>query len=109
MERHRPADRLRDRAQLVDPVAMVAVVVGDDHAAELADLGGKQLRAKVGPAVDQHPFAVAFDQDRGAQPVVARLGGVALAPVIADPRHAGRSPAAEDADFHLPTFTAARG
>ena len=58
-------------------MAMVAMGVGDDHAVEAADLGREQLLAKVGPAIDEHALAGAFDQDRRAQAVIARLSGIA--------------------------------
>ena len=69
-------------------------------ASSAADLGREQLLAKVRPAIDQDPLAAALDQDRGAQARIARLVRVALAPVVADLRDAGRRPAAEDPDLH---------
>ena len=68
------------------------------------DLGGEQLLAQVGAAIDQQALAAAFDQDRRAGAAVARLGGIAIAPVIADARNARRRPAAEDAEFHAAAF-----
>ncbi len=50
--------------QVVDPVTMVGMVMGDDDPANVDDVGGKQLLAKVGPAVDEKPLARAFEQDR---------------------------------------------
>src|SRR5579864_1374665 len=64
VERRRAAKRLRNRPKLVDPVAMVAVGVGDDDPVKSADIGGKKLLAKVRPAIDQHSFAGAVDQNR---------------------------------------------
>ena len=100
MQRHRAADRLRYRPKLVDAVAMIAVGMGDDHPIEAADIGRKQLLAKVGTTIDEHAFAGAFDQDRSAQPSIARLIRIALAPLVPDLRDAGRRPAAEDPDLH---------
>jgi hypothetical protein len=37
--------------------------VGDYHAVNASDLDAQQLLAKVGPAIDQHPLAGAFDKD----------------------------------------------
>ena len=65
-----------------------------------SDLGREQLLAKVRSAIDEHSLAGAFDQDRGAQAWIARLVGIALAPVVPDLRHAGRRPAAENPDLH---------
>ena len=60
---HGTANRLRYRPKLVDAVAMVAVRMGDDDPVETADAGGKQLLAKVGPAVHEQALVRAFDQD----------------------------------------------
>ena len=65
---------LRHRPKLVDAVAMVAMRMGDDDAVEAADVRREQLLAKVRPAIDQQALAGAFDQDRGAQAAIARLG-----------------------------------
>ena len=100
VQRDRRLAALGDRAKLVDAVAMVGMVVGDDQRVDVADVGVEQLLAKVGPAVDQQALAGAFDQQRGAKPAVARLSGVAGAPVVADPGHAGRGAAAQDPQFH---------
>ena len=99
VERQRAIDRLRDRPELVDPVAMVAMGVRDDDAVETAHFGSQQLLPKIGPAIDEHALAAAFDQDRGSQPIIARLGGIALAPVVADLRNPGRRPAAENSNL----------
>src|SRR5437764_12327286 len=72
IKRDRSADRLGNGPELVDAVAMVAMSMRDDHAVEAPNRGGKQLLAKVGPAVDQHPFAGTFDQDRPSLPGIAR-------------------------------------
>src|SRR4029079_2041066 len=100
VEWHRAAYRRRDRAKLVDAVAMVAMGVGDDHCVEGPDTGVEQLLAQVRTAIDQDLRAGAFDQDRRAQPAIARLFRIAPPPVIADLGDAGRRPAAEDPDFH---------
>jgi hypothetical protein len=57
MERHRTADRLRDRAQFVDAVAMIAVRVGHDDPVELADASGEQLLPEIRTAIDEHALA----------------------------------------------------
>ena len=60
----------------------------------------QQLFAHVGAAVDQQHLATGFDQDGCSSAPVAWLGGVARAPVIPDPRHASRGPAAENSQLH---------
>ena len=59
----------------------------------------KELPAEVRSAIDQHALSGALDQDRCPQAVVARLLGIALAPIVADLRNAGRRSAAQDPDF----------
>ena len=63
IERHRVPDRLLDRAKLIDPVAVIGMVVGDDHAIQSGDVGLKQLLADVRAAIDEKPLSVAFNQD----------------------------------------------
>ena len=46
------------RAQIVDAVGVVGVLVGDQHAVEPVDLGLEQLLAQIRRAVDQHARAV---------------------------------------------------
>src|SRR5258705_6889344 len=100
VQRDSVTERLGDRAEVIDAVHVVAMVVRDDHRVDLADIRGEQLLAKVGPAVDENALSTAFDQDRRAHAGVARLIGVALPPIVADLGDSGRRPAAENADFH---------
>jgi hypothetical protein len=100
MERYGPA-AMGDRAELVDPMAMIGMVVRDDNGVEIADAGVQQLLADIGPAVDQEPLSGALDQQSAASPAVFRLIGVAFAPVGADPGNACRRPAAEDRQLQL--------
>ena len=60
---HRLSDRLGNRSQLVDTVAVVSMGVRDDHRIETVDLGSEQLLAKIGSAVDQQPLACALKED----------------------------------------------
>ena len=60
-----------------------------------------QATAGASPARNRRAaLAGAFDQDRRAQPIIARFGGIAAAPVIADLRDAGRRAATEDPKLH---------
>src|SRR4051794_35680079 len=79
---------------------MIGMVMGDEHAADGFDARGQELLAKIRPAIDQQALPAAFEQDRGAQPAVLRLGGIALTPAAPKPRHAGRRPATQDAYPH---------
>ena len=85
--------------QIVDAVAMIGMVVGPDHRVDVGDVGVEQLVAQVGPGVDEDPRLLRVDQDRDAAAGVPRLGGIALAPVVADPRDARGRAAAEDRTF----------
>ena len=64
MERDWPADMLGHLAQVVDTVAMIGMVMGDDHTGKVGRTRVKQLPAQIGTAIDQQSSARAFDQDR---------------------------------------------
>jgi hypothetical protein len=92
---------LRNRAKLVDPVAVVGVVVSDDDSIEIADTGIQKLRPNIGSAIHQEPLAAAFHKEGAARPPVLWLIGVAFPPVGADPGNSGGRPAAEDRQLQL--------
>jgi hypothetical protein len=58
-----PPEHLRHWTKLVDSVAVVAVRMRDNHAAQRAYVGGKQLLTQIGAAIDQQPFVSALHQD----------------------------------------------
>lgn len=68
---------------------MVCMVVSDDQPIDIGEFGGKQLLAKIGPAIDQQMLAPTLDDDRGSGATVLRLAGIAVAPVVAYPRNSG--------------------
>ena len=92
----------RHQAQIVDAVHVIGMVVGVEHAIDPTDAGVEQLLAEVGRGVDQDrgvaARAVAFDQQRAAPAPILRVGGIARAPMIADPRHAAGRAAAENGE-----------
>ncbi len=57
---HAPALVHEQRAQVVDAVGMVGMLMGDQHAIEPIDLGVEQLLAQIRRAVDQNARAVAL-------------------------------------------------
>jgi hypothetical protein len=63
-QRHRLTSRLHKRPQVVDAVAMIGVVVGDQHRIETPAIGGEQLLPEVRAAIDQQPLVRALDQQR---------------------------------------------
>ena len=63
--------------------------VGEEDRVDAPDAMRQRLRAQIGPGVHEHRRAVVeLDEDRRAQPAVARVGRVARAAVAADHRHA---------------------
>jgi len=83
-----------ERAQIIDPVGVVGVLVGEKDAVEPIDIGIKQLLAQIGRRVDQHAGAAAIvagtlDQERATAAPVARIGGIACTPAECGTRHSG--------------------
>jgi hypothetical protein len=64
IEWDRLAQGLRDCPQFVDAMAMVGMIVGDDHAIDRRNLRLEQLLADVGPTVDKEPAAPTLEKDR---------------------------------------------
>ena len=62
--------------------------------------GTRHRSDHVRTAVDQQLLVTGFDQDGCSSAPVARLGGVARAPIIPDPRYSSRGPAAQNAQLH---------
>ena len=88
-------------AQIIDAVAVIGMVMRPEDRIHLADPVRQQLRAQVGRGVDQDPLSrLVLDDDRNARTPVARFVRVAFAPVVADPRHAGRRAGAEHEQLH---------
>jgi hypothetical protein len=75
--------------QIVDPMTMIGMIMGNDHAIDVGRPGCEQLLAKIRTAIHQQRFAAALDQNRRARPPVSRFVRVAVAPVVADPRNPG--------------------
>src|SRR3546814_5534151 len=71
---HRPADRVIHLPQIVDPVAMIGVIVRPDHRVERRHIGREQLFAQVGAGIDEHARTLMLDEQRGAGAAVARFG-----------------------------------
>ena len=92
--------RMIERPQVVDPMDVVGMRVGDEHAIDAPDVRADQLFADVGPDVDQHRrhtgLAGALEKQRAALAAIQRIGRVAGAPSLLDARHAGGRTAAED-------------
>jgi hypothetical protein len=55
---------LGDCTQLVDAVAMIGMVVSNDHGVDGGDLGFEKLLADIRATIDEEAASVALDQDR---------------------------------------------
>ena len=91
------------RAQIVDAVGVVGVLVGVEDAVEPIDLGIEKLLAHIGRRIHQDACdaagVVPLDQKRGAPPAILRILRIAGAPAQGRTRHAAGRPAAEDGEF----------
>ena len=73
IDRNAPALVHHDRAQIVDAVGLVGVLVGQEHGVEVIDIGVDQLLAQVGRGVDQDPGDRRVR--RSARPAASSGGG----------------------------------
>ena len=89
-----------DRSQIVDPVQMVRMGVGEEHGVETTGPGVEELLAHVRRCIYEERRRAFLHEDRDSAPPVFRLAGIAVSPLVADQRHAAGAAAAEDADFH---------
>ena len=83
----------KERAEVVDTVSMVGMLVGVEDAVEPIDLGVEELLAQLGRRVDQHPrepaaVAAPLNEQRGAPAAVLRIVRIAHAPAQRRPRDA---------------------
>ena len=95
-----PATVDEQRAQVVDAVGVVGVLVRVEHRVDPIDVGVEQLLAQIRRGVDQHPgdagAVAALDQQRGAAAAVLGILRVAVAPAEPGARNAAGRAAAED-------------
>ncbi len=81
------------RAQIVDAMGLVGMLVGEEHRIETVDFGVDQLLAQIGRGVDHDAGdAVAgtlLHQQRTAAAAVFGIVGIAAAPAERRARHAG--------------------
>src|SRR5262249_10861102 len=99
--------------EVVNAMRVVGVCMGVEDGIDMLDAGGEQLLAQVGGGVDQPGrspiLAEPFDQQRASPPPVLWVGGIAVAPDIADARHAPGRAAAQDRKAHAHAARAVRG
>ncbi len=100
IDRNAPALMQHDRAQIVDAVGLVGMLMGEKHRIDVIDLGVDQLLAQIGRGVDHDPGDAAircpFGEQRAAAAAVFGIGGIAGAPAERGTRHAGGGAAAEN-------------
>ena len=89
------------RAQIVDAMGLVGVLMGQKHRVDVIDIGVDQLLAQIGRGIDHDPGDAALARSRSASSEQRRrrffgLVGIAGAPAQRRTRHAGRGSAAED-------------
>ena len=95
-------------AHIVQPMAVIGMVMRPHDRIDMDDVGAQQLRPHVGRRIDQDARGRAFDQDGHASPPVLRLVRIAGAPVIADARHPGGCPAAQHGELQAHATLAKR-
>ena len=100
VHRNAPALVQHHRAQVVDAVGLVGMLVGQKHRVDVIDFCIDQLLAQVGRGVDHDPRRALpvglFDHQRAAAAAVFGIVGIAGAPAERGARDAGRRAAAED-------------
>ena len=93
----------KERAQVIDAVGVVGMLVCIEYRVEPIDAGVDKLLAQVGRRIDQHTGnagpAATLDQERRAAALVLRIIGIADAPAERRTRHAAGGATAEDRDF----------
>ena len=102
IDRNAPALMHHDRAEIVDAVGLVGVLMGQEHRVEMVDIGVDQLLAQIGRGVDHDPRHAAIGsplgQQRAAAAAVLRIIGIAGAPAERGTGNAGRGSAAENGE-----------
>ena len=100
IDRNAPALMQHHRAQIVDAMGLVGVLMGQKHRVDMVDIGVDQLLAQVGRGVDHDPrhpvLGASLGQQRAAAAAVLGIVGIALAPAERRARNAGGGAAAED-------------
>src|SRR5579862_6947624 len=91
------------RAQVVDAVGVVGMLVRIEDAVEPIDVGVQELFAQIGRRVDEDPcnagVVAALHEQRGAPAPVLRIFWIAVAPTQRWAWHAAGRPAAQDRKF----------
>jgi hypothetical protein len=95
IHRQRSAGGETDRADVVEAIDMIDMVVGVEYGIDAAEPLAKQLRAQIGRGVDQERAPRQTEGDARAGPLVARIAPHADLTAAADHRHAHARAGAE--------------
>src|SRR5439155_4966479 len=101
VERQRCGAAVGDRAQIVDTVGVVGVVVREEHRVDPVDAGSDELQAELGWGIDEDARArIALDHGADAGAAVAGVRGPAYVAPAAQLWHAERGSRAEERQPH---------
>ena len=104
IERNAPALMQHHRAQIVNAVGLVGMLVGQKYRIDVVDMSVDQLLTQVGRGIDHDPrdamASCAFDQQRATTSPVLRIPGIARSPAEGGPWNAGGRATAEDRQAH---------
>ena len=90
-----------NRANVVDAVHVVGVIVGEQHGVDAIDAARDELQPQLGRRVDQQArSAIGLDHRADAGAAVARIGRAADGAVAADLRHAEARSGSEEGELH---------
>ena len=113
IDRNASALMQHDRTEIVDPVGLVGMLMGQEHRIDMIDIGVDQLLAQIGRGVDDDPRRPLLRRPLGEQGAAAaavfRIAGIAGAPAERGTRHAGRGSAAEDCQAQRHAADSAEG
>jgi hypothetical protein len=90
-------------AKIINAMTMIGMVVCPDDGIDIADPASSSCSRRSGPVSTRMRVPPCSTRIDTPPTPVLRLGGIAIAPVVSDPRHSGGRPAAED--DHLHPFT----
>ena len=98
IDRQRAFPQVTDAPAVVHAHDVIGMRVGDEHRIEIAEFLPQHLSAKIRSGVDDQPDRRGFDVDRGAQPMVARVGQKGLWILLSDDGNPLRGACTQEAE-----------
>ena len=92
--RHR-AQCVRKAPEIIEAHDVIGVRMRENHRVQIADIFAKRLGPKISPSIHHPRTFRRLNIDRGAQPIIARIGRPADVAIAANHRHALRRAGAE--------------